>query len=69
MQFSDGMRLKVNTLSPQGIILGWVEGNYLNLSVKETNFEDWFRTIYADQYDLQPIEVERTRAASTVRGA
>lgn len=67
MQFSSGMPLKVDALGKSGEVFGWIDGNYLSLSIEETNFEDWFRSEYAERYQLQPIQVEPVLAEGAAR--
>lgn len=53
MEFASGVSFRVDDLKPNGEIYGRVEGNYLSLSVLETDFEEWFSTNYGERYDLQ----------------
>ncbi len=66
-QFSSGMELKVDGLSAKGEVFGTIDGNYLNFTIEETNFEEWFRTTYADRYVLLPIEIEPVSSGATAR--
>ena len=55
MEFTEGMVLKVDALQPNGAVMGWIDGNYLSVSVHETNFISWFEENYADRYVLEPV--------------
>lgn len=68
MEFPRGVPIKVDGLLPSGEILCRIDGNYLSLSVYETDFYGWFKEKYADRYDIQPTIVEMgTRATSRYR--
>lgn len=64
MEFTANTQIKVLSLKAPDEIDGIVNGNYLNLSVHETNFEEWFRENYAENYYLQPIPQESTSSHS-----
>ena len=59
MEFTPGLKLKVDALKPNGEVLCLADGNYLSLSVHETNFIAWFNSKYGERYDLQPILYQR----------
>lgn|GEM_PF-830473 len=67
MQFSRGMTVDVDGLGPKGEVFGWIDGNFLSLSVAETNFEAWFRSTHGERYNLLPVEAEPGRSDPTVR--
>jgi len=58
MQFTQGMELQVDSLMSSGEVMGWIDGNYLSLLVKETNLEDWFKQAHGDRYDRLVVETE-----------
>lgn len=69
MQFSSGMTLDVDGLGAKGEVFGWIDGNYLSLSVEETNFEAWFRSTHGERYNLLPVEAKPASPQLAVRHA
>lgn len=67
MQFSAGMPVAVDALSTSGEVFGRINGNHLNFSIEETDFEDWFHSTYGDRYQFLPIEVEGARSGISAR--
>jgi hypothetical protein len=58
MEFVKGSEFIVDALMPTGEILGRIGGNYLSLSVHETNFYGWFNEEYGDRFEIQPVVVD-----------
>lgn len=67
MEFTRGMILQVDALTSNGEVLGWIDGNYLSLSVHETNFVSWFEENYEGRYDLEPVIFDDLKRFSRVR--
>lgn len=56
MEFTEDSTFTVQALKAPAEIYGSVNGNYISLSVHETDFTEWFTGKYSDQYELQAIE-------------
>lgn len=67
MEFSEGMTLKVDALTSNGEAIGWIDGNYLSLSVHETNFVRWFEETHNERYELEPVFFDDLERYSRVR--
>ena len=68
MEFAKGLPILVDSLSAGGEIFCRIDGNYLSLSVYETDFYGWFKQKYGDRYDVQPVVVDMgTKATSRYR--
>ncbi|MGZ0657660.1 hypothetical protein ACWPKO_01530 [Coraliomargarita sp. W4R53] len=68
MEFPKGVLIKVDGLSAGGEIFCQIDGNYLSLSVYETDFYGWFKANYGERYDVQPVVVDMgTKASSRYR--
>ena len=68
MEFPKGVSIKVDGLSAGGEIFCQIDGNYLSLSVYETDFYGWFKANYGERYDVQPVVVDMgTKASSRYR--
>ena len=67
MEFTQGMVIKVDALTSNGEVLGWIDGNYLSLSVHETNFVSWFEETYEERYELEPVIFDDLKRFSRVR--
>lgn len=67
MEFSEGMPIKVDALRPNGEVLGWIGGNFLSLSVHETDFVSWFEQSYADRFELEPVVFDDLRRFNRAR--
>jgi len=61
MEFSKDTPLVVDALRSNGEVFCVINGNYLSLSVHETNFVSWFETTYAERYRLEPIVFDDRR--------
>lgn len=66
MEFPRGRPITVDALMPTGEIFCQIDGNYLSLSVYETDFYGWFKETHGARYDIQPVTVDFGRHA-TVR--
>jgi hypothetical protein len=58
MKFPRGRTVQVVTIMQNGEVLCEMDGNFLNLSVYETDFYGWFKKVYGDFYELPPVTVE-----------
>ncbi|MDQ8193160.1 hypothetical protein QEH59_01895 [Coraliomargarita sp. SDUM461004] len=65
MEFRKGVTLEVDAVSSGGEIFCRIDGNYLSLSVYETDFYGWFKGKYSEQYDVQPVTVDLGSKASS----
>jgi len=55
MQFDEGTEIKVHALKAPVEIYASINGNFISLSVTETNFPDWFNQNYSGRYVLQSM--------------
>jgi hypothetical protein len=55
MEFAKDTLVVVDSFAASGEVFCVIDGNFLSLSVHETNFVHWFETTFADQYRLHPI--------------
>ncbi|MGJ8654232.1 MAG: hypothetical protein ACSHX8_13315 [Opitutaceae bacterium] len=55
MEFSEDSTVTVQSLKAPAEIFGSVNGNFISLSVDETDFVEWFTEEYAERHVLQPI--------------
>lgn len=67
MEFSKGMPIHVDALTSNGEVLGKIDGNYLSLSVHETDFVSWFEGKYSDRYVLEDIVFDDLSRSSRAR--
>ncbi len=65
IEFLKGSIVEVQALKMPSEVVGILNGNYLSLTLSETNFEDWFRMQYSEYYDLK-IDDLRVPEAVTV---
>ncbi|WPJ97884.1 hypothetical protein SH580_09190 [Coraliomargarita algicola] len=65
MEFPKGVSISVDGLSPGGEIFCRIDGNYLSLSVYETDFYGWFKETHGDRYDVQPVVVDMGSKATS----
>jgi len=65
MEFLKGVPIQVDALIPSGEIFCQIDGNYLSLSVYETDFYGWFKDKYGERYDLQSVIVDMGTKATT----
>lgn len=55
MEFKEGLTVEVVALKAPDEIYCSVNGNFLSLSIEETNFFEWFRQGHGDRYKLKPF--------------
>jgi hypothetical protein len=68
MEFPKGRSVKVDALLSSGEVYCQVDGNYLSLSVYETDFYGWFKQTHGARYDLEQVVVDfGTRASAPYR--
>ena len=67
MEFSKGTPLQVDALRSNGEVFCVVSGNFLSLSVHETNFVHWFESTYEKRYHLEPILFDDHRSLERPR--
>lgn len=58
MKFLRGRTVQVESLYKNGEILCEIDGNYMSLSVYETDFYGWFNEAYGEVYRLLPVTVD-----------
>ena len=58
MKFPRGRTVQVESLMRNGEILCLIDGNYLSLSVYETDFYGWFKEKHGASYQLLPVTVD-----------
>ena len=66
LEFNPDMRLTVETLGANGEIIGTINGNYLRVSMEQTNFLSWFESTHGERFNLKsmPYEPEEADADS-----
>jgi hypothetical protein len=58
MEFPKGRSVEVDAILSTGEVYCQIDGNYLSLSVYETDFYGWFKQTHGQQYDLEQVVVD-----------
>jgi hypothetical protein len=58
MEFPRGRTILVDGVLANGEIFCQIDGNYLSLSVYETDFYGWFKATHGERYQIQPVVVD-----------